>query len=347
MERFSDLSLTAQTAYAELLDQALHFDLTGHVGNLHGSFQKKSVKDRDYWYFAWRDLNGKVQQLYVGPDSERVRKLLDDFERARQPENRLVELSRSLLALGGHETLLKHFKIIRRLAEYGLFKAGGVLIGTHAFLAMGNMLGVRWGAGQLTHDVDFAHSGKRLSVALPSTLKVDMHDALTSLEMGFLPISTLESEIGAQYRNPSDPELRVDFVAPEHRRAGKAITSDSLNIALQPLKFMEFSLEEVSQSLIVSRQGPVVVNLPHPARYAVHKLIVYGERPVRERTKAVKDLQQAACLANYYLAHEPDIFAAAWLDAVGRGAGWKKRAISGQAALLKLAPELDAPSLWG
>jgi hypothetical protein len=249
--------------------------------------------------------------------------------------------------LGGNEAAFKHFRIMRRLAEYGMFRAGGVLIGTHAFLAMGNVLGVRWGAGQFTQDVDFAHSGKHLSVALPSNLKVDVHDALTSLEMGLLPIATFESEIGAQYRNPTDPELRVDFVAPEHRQTGKVIASASLNIALQPLKFIEFSLEDVTQGLIVSRQGPVMVNLPHPARYAVHKLIVYGERPLRERTKATKDLQQAACLASYYLAREPDVFALAWADAVGRGAGWRKRALSGQTALLKMAPELSASSLWG
>ena len=79
MERFTELSLAAQTTYAELLDQTMMMDLSMHTGNLHGSFQKKTVKNRVYWYFAWRDLAGRVQQLYVGPDSERVRKLLDEL----------------------------------------------------------------------------------------------------------------------------------------------------------------------------------------------------------------------------------------------------------------------------
>jgi hypothetical protein len=34
---------------------------------------------------------------------------------------------------------------LRRLADYGFFRAGGVLIGTHASLAYGNMLEVRRG----------------------------------------------------------------------------------------------------------------------------------------------------------------------------------------------------------
>jgi len=74
----------------------------------------------------------------------------------------------------------KHFRIIKRLSEYGFFPAGGILIGTHAFLAMGNMLGVRWHDGAATLDVDFAHAGHNISVALPADLKIDVHGALES-----------------------------------------------------------------------------------------------------------------------------------------------------------------------
>ncbi|MET0964741.1 MAG: GSU2403 family nucleotidyltransferase fold protein [Noviherbaspirillum sp.] len=44
-----------------------------------------------------------------------------------------------------------------------------------------------------------------------------------------------------------------------------------------------------------------MVNLPAPERYAIHKLLVYGERPVSERAKSRKDLLQAASLASYFL----------------------------------------------
>jgi hypothetical protein len=63
--------------------------------------------------------------------------------------------------------------------------------------------------------------------------------------------------------------------------------------------------------------------------------------------KSTKHLQQAACLAAYFLAHQPADFAAAWADAIGRGAGWRRRATEGREALLKLAPELNATELWG
>jgi hypothetical protein len=36
--------------------------------------------------------------------------------------------------------------------------------------ALGNLLGVRWLHGTATLDVDFAHAGRNLSVALPADL---------------------------------------------------------------------------------------------------------------------------------------------------------------------------------
>ncbi len=120
-----------------------------------------------------------------------------------------------------------------------------------------------------------------------------------------------------------------------------------LNLALQPLKFMEFSLVQTTQTCLPSTLGACIVNVPAPYRYAVHKLIVYGERPEQQRTKSIKDLLQAASLIDYYLkTDQAETFNNAWCDALSRGKGWQRRCWQGQKALLKLAPELDQGSLW-
>ena len=144
---------------------------------------------------------------------------------------------------------------------------------------MGNMLGVRWTVGERTLDVDFAHAGRNISVALPTDMEISLHSAIESLEMGFLPIREFSGKTGAQYRNPHDPELRIDFCTPEVG-SEQAIPMASLGIALEPLKFMEFSLEATTQGVAFSPHGACVVNIPDPARFAVHKLIVFGERPI-------------------------------------------------------------------
>ena len=57
---------------------------------------------------------------------------------------------------------------------------------------------------------------------------------------------------------------------------------------------------------LLSREGACLVNIPAPARYAVHKLIVFGEREAAARAKAVKDIEQAAALAQWHLENGPD-----------------------------------------
>ena len=122
----------------------------------------------------------------------------------------------------------------------------------------------------------------------------------------------------------------------------------SSGLALQPLKFMEFSLIRTTQTALLSRSGACMVNIPAPERYAVHKLIVYGERPVAQRVKAVKDLEQAAALVQWHLVNgQAGRFNEAWEDALGRGRGWKRRAMEGRAFLLAKYPELSARQLWG
>jgi hypothetical protein len=343
--RYTELPLSAQTAYAELLDQTRAFEVTNALAGLKGSFQKLSRKGQDYWYFAYRDLDRKVRMAYVGPNDARVLALVERFGRTRQ-DKPLSPQAQAALALGCAPTAPKHFRIIKRLSEYGFFRAGGVLIGTHAFLAMGNLLGVRWSAGAATLDVDFAHAGRNVSVALPADLRIDVHGALESLEMGLLPIAQFDGKAGAQYRNPGDQELRLDFVT-SATRGSKPVVMPELNLTLEPLKFMQFSREGTTQGCLISRSGACIVNLPAPERYAVHKLIVSGERPLAERAKATKDLLQAAGLAAYF-AHtgQAGMFNAAWRDAIARGRGWRERAMRGKAALLKLAPELNLPELW-
>ena len=343
--RSSELPLSAQTAYAELAEQTRAFELSGALAGLVGSFHKLTRKGRDYWYFAYRDLAQKVRMVYIGPDAERVRALVERFKAARG-KNPLAPQAQAAPALGCSAAVPKHFRIVKRLADHGFFRAGGILIGTHAFIALGNMLGVRWSDGASTLDVDFAHAGRNVSVALPADLHIDVHKALASLEMGLLPMTQFDGTSGSRYRNPKDQELRLDFVTSPTRSAKPVIMKD-LNIALDPLKFMEFSLEDTTQGCVIGRAGACTVNLPAPERYAVHKLIVCGERPVSERAKARKDLLQAASLADYFLRNkQAKVFNAAWRDALARGRGWRTRALAGRKALLLVAPDVDVPALW-
>lgn len=104
----------------------------------------------------------------------------------------------------------------------------------------------------------------------------------------------------------------------------------------QPLKFMDYLPEAPTQCGLLDHAGHcVVANLPEPARYAVHKLIVQGERPTRQRTKARKDMEQAAALLQWHAHHDAHALTQAWDAAHARGPGWRSRLDAGPAALEK------------
>lgn len=336
---FKELSVNAQTAYAQLLDVALSTEHFRSVADLPGSFASKLVKGHRYWYFQYTEPSGKLKQIFVGPDSDEVKALMTK-KNNEAISNQLPPLSASAVALGCAEVLPKHLRVISRLAEYGFFRAGGILVGTHAFQAYGNLLGVQWGDASRTQDIDFAHAGKSISLALPSNIEVNTNDAINSLEMGLLPISGLSNKTGATYLNPKDSSFRLDFLTTLHRGGEEPYQHPKLNISLQPLKFMEFSLEQVQQAVIFNREGAVVVNIPHPARYALHKLIVYGEREGAFIAKSSKDLLQAASLLSLLKERRPWEVEAAWEDVKARGKGWVNRIDRGITAIQKAYPAL-------
>jgi hypothetical protein len=207
------------------------------------------------------------------------------------------------------------------------------------------MLGARWAGSDRTQDVDFAHAGKSLSIALPSNITINTDAAITSLEMGFLPISSLNTEAGATYLNPREPEFRLDFLTTRHRESEKTYSHPQLGVNMQPLPFMEYSLQDVQQAVLFSGETVVLVNVPSPARYALHKLIVYGERKGAYAAKSGKDIQQAGFLLSLLKELRPSDIAEAWRDLLSRGPGWRSRVRNGVEALSKQFPELGAKQL--
>ena len=338
---YSELTLSGQTMYAQLLDAALGAEHVRSVADLAGSFNAKTVKGRKYWYFQYTEPSGKLKQVYVGPDGEPVQRLMAQ-KLGPSAAAALGPLARAALAMGCTPLLARHYRVIRRLADYGFFNAGGVLIGTHAFLAYGNMLGVRWGGQDRTQDTDFAHAGKALLLAVPNNVDVRTDESIVSLEMGFLPVSGLSGKTGGSYLIPAEPDFRLDFLTALHRDGDAPYVHPQLNLTLQPLPFMEFSLESVAQAVVFSTGGAVLVNVPSPERFALHKLVVYGERTGAFRAKSAKDLAQAAHLLSFLWEHRHETWEDALKDMLSRGKGWVSRLAQGAKALHKAYPELPA-----
>jgi hypothetical protein len=111
-----------------------------------GAAPTRQVKrGKTYIYYGFRDIDGTGRMAYVGREDARIVELMAKHRAGHDnvTSERLRAQARAAEALGCAATLTKHFRVINRLGQYGFYRAGGLLVGTHAFLAMGNMLGVR------------------------------------------------------------------------------------------------------------------------------------------------------------------------------------------------------------
>jgi hypothetical protein len=332
---FTPLTSAAETAYANVVTGARQADLTRCVADLPGGFSSKTVSGKTYWYYQRKSPNDKVVQIYIGPDNAATLELMAAH---KQPDRNagnehLRRLSRAAIELGCPAMVTAHARILQRLTDHGFFHAGGVLIGTHAFLAYQNMFGVTWAHGTLTMDLDFAHPGKNISIAVPNSFAMDTHEAIDSLRQGFIPNNARTTFIKAD-----EPDLQLDFVTTQGRSGDEPVLIKPLNIMMQPLRFMEFSMEDIMKGVLLTQQGPMVVNLPRPERYALHKLIIHGERAGDTRLKARKDLDQAACLLAMLKERAPEDLADAYRDLCERGPGWRTRFSAGLSALQQRHP---------
>lgn len=213
-------------------------------------------------------------------------------------------------------------RVLRALADVGVFHAGGVLVGTHAFVVLGNLLGVRWESSLRTQDVDIA-ADPRLDVVVPG-VGADLPSALESLEMGFLPVHGLDRTSPSTSFKVRGQSLRVDLLTPAVRGQSRPVSLPRFAAAAQPVRFLDYLIEVPVRAAAING-GVVAVNVPDPARFALHKLIVAVERPTVSQSKREKDLQQAAQLLEVLHEDRPGDLTLAWGALAARGKGWRRR----------------------
>jgi hypothetical protein len=118
-------------------------------------------------------------------------------------------------------------------------------------------------------------------------------------------------------------ELRVDLVAPLIGKPRSApVHVPALNAFAQPLRFLDYLLVDPVTTVAIGRRDLVLLNVPAPERFALHKLLVSESRTAVFATKAAKDREQAMQMLEVLIEFAPDGLAAAKADLMARGSGW-------------------------
>ncbi len=323
MERISGETLVL---LADLRERLEIFEAMRSVATLRGDFTTKVVKGIVYHYFQ-ATLPGGRTQIYIGPDSDETRRLIE-AKKAEEKEVRLdgkmlQRLASQVIAGGVHPIVPDMARIINRLADSGVFQVGGVIVGAVAFQILGPLLGVSWaGDARLTQDVDVAGDNS-VAIAVPS-LQADVPAAIDSLGMGFFPVPRLSRKEPSTSYAIRGRTLRVDLLTTARRGETAPVLIRRLNAAATPLRYLDYLIEDPVHA-VMPAGNPCLVNVPQPARYALHKLILSQERDVTAADKKRKDLRQASLMIDLLKEDRPGDITLALENLVGRGKIWSKK----------------------
>ncbi|MGZ2260208.1 nucleotidyltransferase family protein [Roseobacter sp. A03A-229] len=324
-------SQIGMSAYHDLL-RLMRDDV---VSDLIGTPVAVTVKGRIFWYDKYR-LGAKMGQKYIGPDSdalrgrlERAKELKAQADERRRERTRLVRLLR---AEGYASTDQRTGSLLNAFARTGVFRLGGTLVGTVAFRHYEGELGVQLGVDQLaqTGDIDIG-SFERLSFAVGDEVETPLADVFKSL--AFEPLPSMDHTRTWRW-SQGGGETLVEFLMPAQRDEGVR-DLPALGVSAIALRHLDFLLADPIPAVSLYRSG-VLIQIPRPERFAIHKLIVADRRAGgADAQKSAKDRAQAAYLIAALAELRPDELREAYVVAQERGPKWAARI----AASLKLMPQ--------
>ncbi len=328
------LDLQAQTLYAELLQRVLSDVIAAPMEKLGRAFVSKKIGRKTYWYLQHRQSTG-MKQTYLGPETPELLQVIESSRaagKALEPDiARRKELCAAIRAMGFPNWPKPMVSTLETLANSGVFHLGAILIGTPAYVACVIALGYRSDIGSaLTGDIDL-QIGPAPQSLLPGTASINVGSVLERVKLGFFPVPGLDPRNPTTTFKVRDGDLMVQFLT-AGRGGGKSVYMEQLGTAAQPMPYMEYLTPEPMKAVLPFEAG-ILVNVPNPARFCWHKLIVASNRPQHERAKARKDVEQAADLIEALAQAEVDSLQDAYADARGRGAAWVAKLESGIARL--------------
>lgn len=225
-----------------------------------------------FWVRRYSDAVGRRLETYLGTkdDPEVVREISGLADQIAAT-NAIISQVR-LLARAEFVTVdRKAFYTLASLHNHGLFRAGALVIGSHAYGALLNALGVK-AVGYTTEDVDIARHEQLALPGVPPFIEMLRATGIDFFEVPALDL--LVPSRGEDYPTIAVPELKAHATG---------------------LPYLAYLLGASQELPILSSHGAVLVRVPLPERYAVHKLMVSQLR-AKTSAKPEKDLRQAAIL---------------------------------------------------
>ena len=313
------LSAIAHAAYIDLRT-ALVDDATSEIIGV-ARLERRGGKA--YWYDMFR-IGSDVRKRYIGEDTpemaEKIARLADLKLAAASRATDRTRLIRILRAEGARTVDPATGSLLAALAQTGTFRLGGTIVGTNAFRLYECELGIRLQNTEMmqTGDLDIAQF-ERLSLAIGDKVETPLNDSFKALD--FAPIPSINHRSVWRWRQTKSNTM-VEFLTPSFRAEEDIRDLPALGVAAQSLHFLNYLIAEPIKAAALYRSG-VLVQIPRPEAYAIHKLIVANRRTGPDQLKSRKDRAQAALLIEALAEDRPDELREAYVDAMERGPQWR------------------------
>jgi hypothetical protein len=308
------LTPTEQTLFAELVQQV---ETASPAGTVY-------TRERDGIRYHYAKIPVGVARIdtFIGKvgDEEadaKAAELRRGMEQAGE-RRRLVSLLRRTGLAAPYRTI---GATLDAISHAGLFRNGAVLVGTAAYMMSEPLVGRKLPEPTLmTGDMDLATANLALRAEPPERLETIIKRGDPSFEP---VLHTRPKEPPPRFRTAEG--FLLDLITPTRRRSdSNPMPMDELDAGAAPLQYLDWLIEDPAPTVALWGSG-VPINIPQPARFAVHKLILAQKRHSGSRLKRQKDLAQADALIDALERHDPYALHDALTEAAGRGRdGWRE-----------------------
>lgn len=250
-------------------------------------------KRGDAVYYARQFMNaeGQRQQESLGgpkgdPEAdEHVAAVQAQIEQAKD----LIDRTRELAKLGFQIADNKTYATMAVLHNHGIFRAGAVLVGSHAYAVLLNSLGIKAIAYE-TEDVDIARARQLALRGIPSG---GLLEILKETGIDFVPVPGFNrGDPPTSFKQAGRTRFHVDLLVPSKDNTFPTVAVPELGAHASGMPYLAYLLGQSHMGTLISRHGAVPVRVPDPARFAIHKILVSRLR-TNMLVKSQKDVQQA------------------------------------------------------
>jgi hypothetical protein len=304
MKELSYLPNSLSVQYSELMQNCVQPISDG--SNL--SFKYKTINGKRYWYL-YISVGSTRREHYLGEETTELLDQIDDEKTLWESNTDDRELRKRLVNMligGGMATVTRdEGKVISLLERNGVFLIGAALIGTLAFRSYANMLSVAWASDAGTQDIDLA-ADNHYELALPRPRSpINLRQTILDSGMGFFEVPALNRKQPSTSFKIRGRDFIVDVLAPmKGRETARPVHLTELGTYASPLRHLDYLLDDLQPAILLYEHG-IMVNVPAPGRFAIHKCVISQKRPAAFAAKSRKDQSQAEQMFQVLLENRP------------------------------------------